>query len=85
MPRVRFTSDAAIDFQRLPTILKARVRDVIARLELWPNVSGAKPLRHALKGSYRIRTGDYRIVFSVKSDLLTVTRIDNRREVYGRK
>jgi mRNA-degrading endonuclease RelE of RelBE toxin-antitoxin system len=58
---------------------------VIARLTQWPNVSGAKPLRHDLKGAYRIRTGDFRVVFIVKGNIVVITRIDNRRDVYRKK
>jgi mRNA interferase RelE/StbE len=85
MPQVQLTPAAAADFQRLPTAIKARVRDVIARLTQWPNVSGAKPLRHDLKGAYRIRTGDFRVVFIVKGNIVVITRIDNRRDVYRKK
>jgi len=84
MPQVQLTPGAAKDVQRLPTAVKARVGDVIARLTNWPKVSGAKPLRHELQGAYRIRTGDYRVVFTVKEGVVVVFRIDNRRDVYER-
>jgi hypothetical protein len=38
-----------------------RARGIVAivdRLQRWPEVSGAKPLRKELVGHYRIRTGD---------------------------
>jgi mRNA interferase RelE/StbE len=82
MVEVQLTPDAAKAAQRLPTALKSRVNDVIARLAHWPDVSGAKPLRHELKGAYRIRTGDWRVVFTVKGNVVVVFRIDNRRDVY---
>ena len=82
---VQFTPEAAEDFDRLPTAMKARVRDVIVRLARWPNVSGAKALRHRLKGAYRIRSGDYRVIFVPRGDEVLVTRIDNRRDVYPRR
>ena len=85
MAEVQFTPEAADDFRRLPTAIKARVRDVVVRLAHWPDVSGAKPLRHDMKGAYRIRTGAYRIVFAAKGGAVVVTRIDNRRDVYKRR
>ena len=42
---------------------------------MWPAVSGAKPLRGDLQGSYRIRTGDYRVVFSLATDPSTAERV----------
>jgi len=82
---VQLTPGAAEDADRLPAAIKPRVRDVITRLARWPDVSGAKPLRHEWKGAYRIRTGDYRVVFTVKASVVVVIRIDNRRDVYERQ
>jgi hypothetical protein len=48
----------------LPRVLKA-----LDRLDLWPNVSGAKPLRGELAGHYRLRVGDWRIVFRVREEM----------------
>jgi mRNA-degrading endonuclease RelE of RelBE toxin-antitoxin system len=47
-------------------------------------VSGAKPLRGDLHGSYRIRTGDYRVVFTVSADGQTVViwKIGYRGSIY---
>lgn len=84
MPRVQLTPEAAKNAQELPTAIKSRVNDIVARLSRWPNVSGAKPLRHELKGAYRIRTGDYRVLFTVKGGTVIVIRVDNRRDVYER-
>jgi len=82
MAQVQLTPAAVEGVQKLPTPIKSRVNDVIARLADWPNVSGAKLLRGELKGAYRIRTGDYRVLFTVKGDVVVVFRVDNRRDVY---
>jgi mRNA-degrading endonuclease RelE of RelBE toxin-antitoxin system len=54
------------------------------RLIGWPNVSGAKRLKSSLKGAYRVRTGDWRVLFTVdeRAGHVTVFRIANRRDVY---
>jgi mRNA-degrading endonuclease RelE of RelBE toxin-antitoxin system len=66
----------------MPTIIVARMRGIFERLKTWPAVSGAKPLRHGLKGHYRVRTGKYRVVFRVEGDTVKVLRIDHREDVY---
>lgn len=53
-------------FDRLPGDIQPRVTRILQRLENWPEVSGAKPLRGELVGHYRIRTGDYRVQFYVE-------------------
>jgi len=84
MAQVIITDDAQADFDNLPVRIQARMNEVFARLVNWPAVSGAKPLRGNLAGNFRIRTGDYRVVFSVSADKtrVTVWKIGNRGGVY---
>lgn len=81
---VVMTIEARKDFDSLPVTIRARAAQVFERLEDWPEVSGAKPLRGRLKGHYRIRTGDWRVMFRVVERLVVVEviRIANRRDVY---
>jgi mRNA interferase RelE/StbE len=74
--------DAQADFAALPVVIQTRVRSVMARLVDWPSVSGAKPLRGELAGYYRIRTGDWRILFRVVAPSVIIVRIRHRRDVY---
>jgi mRNA interferase RelE/StbE len=84
MAEVLVTAQARADFLALPLRIQTRVQVVFERLTSWPNVSGAKPLRHALKGAYRIRTGDWRVLFrfDAERNCVIVFRIANRRDVY---
>ena len=82
MAEVEITPAALAQFEKVPLQVQKRIRDVFQRLSRWPVVSGAKPLRGELAGSFRIRTGDYRIVFRVRGDLVTVWKIGDRRDVY---
>jgi mRNA-degrading endonuclease RelE of RelBE toxin-antitoxin system len=59
--RVVIAEEALSDVTSLSTTMRARLDTVITRLEAWPNVSGAKPLRREWKGHYRIRRGDWRV------------------------
>ena len=74
--------EAREQFMGLPSPIQKRVRDVFARLADWPAVSGAKPLRRELKGCFRVRVGDWRVLFRPQGDTVTIFRIDNRRDVY---
>jgi len=84
MVRVEILPEAQAQFIELPTPMQRRVRDVLARLAHWPEVSGAKPLRHQLKGCFRIRVGAWRVLFRPNGPVVSVFRIDNRRDVYER-
>jgi mRNA-degrading endonuclease RelE of RelBE toxin-antitoxin system len=82
MAKVILNPDAVRGFSKAPTGMVRRINDALERLERWPQVSGAKPLRGKLKGCFRLRCGDWRIVFRPTGDDLVVTAIENRRDVY---
>jgi len=82
MARVELTPSAAREVVGLPLTIRARVLHVIERLERWPAVSGAKPLRGKLAGHYRIRTGDYRILFRVEGERIVIERAGHRDRFY---
>jgi mRNA interferase RelE/StbE len=82
MANVVLSDDAARGFGKAPTGMIRRINDALERLEHWPEVSGAKPLRGNLKGCFRLRSGDWRIVFRPVGDDVVVIAIDNRRDVY---
>ena len=82
MAKVVLTPEADQQMQELPRVIRYRLHDVVDRLEHWPDVSGAKPLRHGLKGHYRIRTGDFRVMFRVVADEVWIVRIEHRKDVY---
>jgi mRNA-degrading endonuclease RelE of RelBE toxin-antitoxin system len=83
MATVILTPVAANELERLGNPIHARVLKLLVRLEQWPDVSGAKPLRGELAGRYRLRTGDYRIQFHVAADVVTVEKIGHRDRFYG--
>jgi len=80
---VLLAPDARQDFDRLPVTIRARVLKILERLGQWPEVSGAKALSGDWAGHYRIRTGDWRVIFRVITPSLIVVRIRHRSQVYG--
>jgi mRNA interferase RelE/StbE len=79
---VLLAPDAQREADELPLTMRARLGDVISRLERWPHVSGCKPLTGEWKGHYRIRMGDWRVIFHVVTPTLIVVRIAHRSKVY---
>lgn len=79
--QVILSKEATEDFENLPRVIQARVIKIFERLENWPNVSGAKQLTGQWSGCWRIRTGDWRVIFEVQDDVIVI-RIAHRKEVY---
>ncbi len=82
MVSVLLTPKAQEAFDALPLVVKERMRSLFRRLANWPAVSGAKPLSGNLAGSYRLRTGDYRLRFYLQGQAVMVDKIGHRKDVY---
>ncbi len=82
MANVILTVPAQSEFDALPLVVKERMRKLFRRLANWPAVSGAKPLVGKLAGSFRLRTGDYRLRFHVRGESVIVDKIGHRKDVY---
>ncbi len=80
---VEFSPGAARDFRKLAREIQHRLRPRIDALADNPRPGGAKKLSggHEL---WRIRVGDYRIVYEVRDRTLVVlvVRVAHRREAY---
>jgi mRNA-degrading endonuclease RelE of RelBE toxin-antitoxin system len=79
---VKTTPEADADIAELPMIILARLEAIIDRLERWPEVSGAKPLRGDWASCYRIRTGDWRVLFRIAKGTVIIVRVMHRSKVY---
>jgi mRNA-degrading endonuclease RelE of RelBE toxin-antitoxin system len=79
---VLLTKAAAKDIDDLPAAVQARVADKIVELAAYPKVSNIKALKGALKGQHRARIGDYRIIFTVSGETLTITSVVIRGGAY---
>jgi mRNA-degrading endonuclease RelE of RelBE toxin-antitoxin system len=81
--KVEITPEALESAQQLHEPIYSRVMAIVSRLENWPKVSGAKPLRGRLADHYRVRTGDWRVQFRVERQTVIIEKIGNRRDFYG--
>ena len=84
--RVLFEASAARALARAPTTMRRRLTGAIELLSIDPRPPGAVMLRGGDRGRWRVRVGDYRIVYAIEDgDLVVlVLRIAHRREVYRR-
>jgi mRNA-degrading endonuclease RelE of RelBE toxin-antitoxin system len=79
---VEITPEAQAQVERLSEPMYGRVLAIAERLQHWPDVSGAKPLRGRLAGHYRIRTGDYRVQFHVQGNVVVIEKVGHRDGFY---
>ena len=74
----------AVDVPLLNATLKKRIRKAVEeRLMTAPQQYG-ELLRKSLKGYWKLRVGDYRVVFKVVENEVWVLGTINRKDVYDR-
>ncbi|PYK58792.1 MAG: type II toxin-antitoxin system RelE/ParE family toxin [Verrucomicrobia bacterium] len=80
---VSFRRSAEKDLRKLDAAPRRRVLRSIDALVLNPRPVGCRKL-YGSENAYRIRIGDYRVIYTVDDDILVVAieRVRHRREVY---
>ena len=80
---VRIAASADKELARMPGMLRQRIIEKFDEISKDPRGLDSKKLDDA---TYRVRVGDYRVVYHVRDSERTVvvTRIRHRREVYRR-
>ena len=70
----------------LAKIDKSQVKKIFSKIEAlenFPEVPNLKKLTN-FEPPYRLRVGNYRVLFDVEDDILTVYRVRHRKESYAR-
>jgi len=70
------------DIPALPVAVKARIKSAIeTKLIMHPELY-ALPLRRTLKGYWKLRVGDYRVIFEFERSMIIVLGIGHRKDIY---
>ncbi len=70
------------DLPKISRDIQQRIRRAIeAKLVNAPEKFG-EPLRRTLGGYWKLRVGDYRVIYKMAAKTVTVFRIGHRREAY---
>lgn len=82
---VDFTAGAAKEIRKLDAGARRRILVSIEELASDPRPTGCKKLAGE-QNAWRIRIADYRVLYEIHDDVLTVivVRVAHRREVYKR-
>jgi mRNA interferase RelE/StbE len=78
--QIQYTESALEDLRRLPKRAASQVIRKIQRLE--SGLHGNLKRLQENDVAFRLRMGDYRVLFDVVDDSIVIQRIGNRRDVY---
>jgi len=80
---VKFTKGARKMFRKLSQEVQERIQTKIDELAIEPRPNGVKKLKGE-ENAYRIRVGDYRVIYEIFDDVLlvSVVEVGHRSNVY---
>lgn len=81
--RIQIGPSAVRQLRKLPTSVQERIAGRIEQLAIDPRPRGSIKLQGE-DDLYRIRVGDYRVIYAIRDDelIVLVLRVGHRREVY---
>jgi mRNA interferase RelE/StbE len=83
---VEIAPSAAKSLKKIEKRARLRLAGAIELLAVDPRPPGARMLRGGEHGRWRLRLGEYRVVYTIADDrlIVLVLRVAHRREVYNR-
>ena len=83
--QIHLTSRAAKDLKKFKSPQKARIISALLKLKAFPNQPQSKTLiHHHTSAQYRLRIGDYRILYDVydQDKVVLIFRLGHRKDIY---
>ena len=77
---IEYGPSAVDDLDRLPVRERAQILRKIERLR--HGLQGDLKRLHQADAMYRLRMGDYRVLFDVTGAVIVIRRVGNRKDVY---
>lgn len=82
MASVNWSREALENLGTLDALIRERILKKVSWLqENFPLVV-PEPLHKDLKGLYKLRVGDYRVVYAVRGEALCIELVGHRRDIY---
>ena len=78
--RIVYGLTAQMDLESLPDKIRKQALRKINRLKL--GLHGDIKRLHRADAAYRLRMGNYRILFDVEGNVIVIRRIGDRKEIY---
>jgi mRNA interferase RelE/StbE len=78
---VKIRKSALKDLQKIPEPHRSRVKEKVALLQDFPDIVNVKKLKNH-PSAFRLRVGEYRVLFDLYDDHIEVAAIKHRKESY---
>lgn len=84
MFKIKLHKNARKNLKKIDPTTQKRIVKAITNLENNPTPNGYKKLKGQIEDKYRIRVGDYRIIYTIKNEelVILVLTIGHRKDIY---
>ena len=79
---IEYDPKALKQLQKMDKSIASKILDGIEEFASNPVLTKIKKLKTPFDGAYRLRIGDYRVVFYQENSLMLISRVAHRKEVY---
>lgn len=81
---IYYSEHALKEFENLDNSMRHRIKKAIEKLRQFPNLSNIKRLKYTGHEDYRLKIGDYRIIFRVneKKNEIYILALGHRKDIY---
>ncbi len=79
--KIKIRKSAIKDLKKLDPDVRNRLHDKIESLAKFPEISNIKRLTN-FEPAYRMRVGNYRVLFDVTDDIVEIGRVLHRKDSY---
>ena len=79
--KIEIRKSAIKDLKQISEPYKTKIHNKILELKKFPNLQNIKKLTN-FEPAFRLRVGDYRILFDVENEFIVIGRVLHRKESY---
>jgi len=82
LPKVEWEKGALDDLQKIDRPIAKRILNKITWLSQYFESIAPESLSGDFSGSFKLRVGDWRIIYTIESDTIVIKAVGHRREIY---
>lgn len=82
MPKVEWEKDALDDLQEIDYPIVKRILNKISWLSQHFDNITPEPLSGDMSGQFKLRVGDWRVVYIIEANAIVIKAVGHRREIY---
>lgn len=82
MPKVEWDEEALEDLDKIDRPIVKRILNKISWFSQYFDAITPEPLSAEMAGLFKLRVGDWRIVYEIGKDVIVIKAVGHRREIY---